>query len=276
MKNSLGTVLILIGSFVLINYYSGSYATSANAATGNAASEFETAEIIVYPDPQEAPDSTAGPGMLAEPGAPPGAGLELRSGIVFLNEADLNPTTAAINVKAREQEKRLGFTRIKDDGHVSELDMARDDHDDPVSPLRERRLKDMNNVAAALEFSPARIDGTLLARAKLVGGTPNGSNNGAGWNTLDRIFDTPEFGLVRLIEDDYIDGGGTVLFVREDINRDINGTPAQFKVRCKTTARCESELRWATSKMSYTLTSNRALTVTKLIESFINIARGLR
>lgn len=235
------------------------------AAPLGLAPNFDRSEILKIP----VPATGSAPVTTGEPN------VELRSGIVYTTLDFLGQTEREFYKKQSEIIARQGYLRIEDDGQEAVVGQILKDH---LKVKRKNQLIPLERAVPQLTFTPATFSKTSLADAVLIGSTLHGARearNGGKFDALSRIYKTKEFGNVRLVENDYVAGGGAALFYTEDLNTDVNGVPAEFSVLCKRADRCETTLRWATQKIEYTLTSDKGVFGAERIAAFKAIAIGM-
>lgn len=186
--------------------------------------------------------------------------------VLSIDEQELAPENRRALQRRIEQSKG-GRIQLVSDDQIPDLEAAEADFRLRGKPLAELRRSGLVSSQAA------NVQSTPLGGAEVAGALPAGVRKGTSWSGLSRMFRHPTLGLVVLDEIDLASNGGGVIFTKELINADVNGSPAVLVGRQGSPKKALTTLTWVSQGVLYTLQTARVDDQAR--DELLNLARRL-
>ena len=127
-----------------------------------------------------------------------------------------------------------------------------------------------------LTFEPAELTNTLFTSGQFIGAAVGGTFIDDRWTGLTRLYELPDYGVVKLDEDDYDSTEGGIQFTEELINEEINGYAAIYTVQVSSSDKALTKITWVTENREYSLSMvKNAAKNDELKQDFIDLAHAI-
>ena len=111
----------------------------------------------------------------------------------------------------------------------------------------------LQSVNEHLSFSSTDLDISLFADIPRLASETYGSVSFGRWSAIKHIFESPEFGIIRLNEEQAGPAGKTMHVLPVELNEEINGNPAIYTVEDDANGLALASLKWVNGKNMYSL-----------------------
>ncbi len=188
------------------------------------------------------------------------------------------PPELKTQVKQRIQEEaEKGYYTVteKEDGDFQTFEQYQNE----IHSSRPRLLQSIEEMQERydLMIKPASLEKTPFEKFRFIGASPEVLNMNGQVSFINRVFTTPEGGVVELKEFDYrVAGTGGGVTVKELINAEVNDYPAIFSVAKNGSGKAMSMMTWATENKSYTVTMEGNVRENGSVEQFFALARSIK
>lgn len=122
------------------------------------------------------------------------------------------------------------------------------------SLLSRRESRPVEQFRDRLALPPSDLSNTVLAKAEYLDARPSGKIENGRASGLTRVYRIADAGLITFGEDDYRSAGTRITRVKEALNAEVNGVPAEATALKAADGRASVMLRWITPLRSYRLT----------------------
>ncbi len=134
----------------------------------------------------------------------------------------------------------------------------------------------LQRVNEHLSFSSTDLNNSLFADIPRLASETYGSVSFGRWSAIKHIFEDPEFGIIRLNEEQAGPAGKTVHVLPVELNEEINGNPANYTVEVASNGSVLTTLRWVNGKNMYSLYMQRNTGIDNEAKTyFFELARSL-
>lgn len=166
-------------------------------------------------------------------------------------------TVSLSDIPASQEAKDIiknNINKYHRDGYISVPDERIPKRSVVSSLLSRRESRSVEQFRDKLTLPPSDLSNTVLAKAEYIDARPSGKIENGRASGLTRVYRIAGAGLITFGEDDYRSAGARITRVREALNTEVNGVPAEATALKAADGRASVMLRWITPLRSYRLT----------------------
>lgn len=113
--------------------------------------------------------------------------------------------------------------------------------------------RSLESIRPHLRYEPISVRGTILEKTPLVEATTAGGLYEGRWTGVTRAWEVPRLGYVQLDESEYRESEGSITFVQDWLNTEVNGRPASIQTTRERRGKALVSLGWVTDSTVFRL-----------------------